>query len=861
MGAGTISAPAGWALTRFLSYHQHSEFLSLCLGKEPNAEIKDRIFADSVGLLESVGTSPEFWERIKQIGHDRNIKNVTVKKISAYHEKNKKEPVREIEKKPIADADPKGNDIAWDDVFEARDIFQPGEFQKCLELFYSLSDKRFYRNVESFWEQIMLRLTEKSLWKFIEILLSSELSSYEIKRFFQSLPDVWKNKISYKKNWPSLIMQLGKKYAHELTSPYSIKYFIEEFNFDNDEIDKLKKGIFEGLAGTYEFSDAETFFGFVDMTAPLITSEEAADLLDFALSRFELHIEQDFGDGQWSEWLCVPEDINNQLAGFIWSALGSPRSAERWSAAHCVRLLAEFNCIEIIEELFKWMQHDKADAFASVEFPFYNLHARLYMLIALARISVDRASLLIPFKDVFVQYALGEPHALIQKFAAETAINLSCFFEDIYDIHTLEKIKMVGKSKMDIVKMNYNDTVDSYWHVNNEVSTDYDFDFGYDFDRYWFDPLGDVFGISGKQAEDIAADVIIKQWGSEKQNGWKNDPRADLWNTNSEERETWHDHRGYPRTDNLDFYLSYHSMMATAAKLLEKMPVVSKDEWTDNEWDEWISSHLLTCADGKWLSDYRGAVPLERPEWISETKNDNWREDISEESFYKALKTEQANGDVWMNVRGGWEEKHSERTENVSIASALVSKNASDALMRALQTCSNPNDFKLPDYKEKSMEIRSNPFKLIGWVKKDHGSKRLDEHDPYAENIDYPPYKIGADIAAKLDLSAENDGKFWYLPFSSDPDVECEMWSTYSLERDQTPDQSGTRIKASLKFLKELCSAFNCDLILEVSIKRDITYRYRSREEKYEYLKPLNKLFILSSDGELRTTAANHKVG
>jgi len=291
------------------------------------------------------------------------------------------------------------------------------------------------------------------------------------------------------------------------------------------------------------------------------------------------------------------------------------------------------------------------------------------------------------------------------------------------------------------------------------------------------------------------------------------------------------------------------------------MPVVSKDQWTDNEWDEWISGHLLTCADGKWLSDYRGAVPLERPEWISKTKADNWREDISEECFYKALKTEEENGDVWMNVRGGWEEKHSERTENVSIASALVSRNASDALMRALQTCSDPNDFKLPDYEEKRMEIRSNPFELIGWVKKDYGSKRLDEHDPYAENVDYPPFVIGADIAAKLNLSAENDGKFWYLPFSSLPDVECEIWSTYSMERDQTPDQSGSRIKASIKFLKELCSVFNCDLILEVSIKRDIAYKYRSREEKYEYLKPLNKLFILSSDGELRTTPANHKLG
>jgi hypothetical protein len=36
------------------------------------------------------------------------------------------------------------------------------------------------------------------------------------------------------------------------------------------------------------------------------------------------------------------------------------------------------------------------------------------------------------------------------------------------------------------------------------------------------------------------------------------------------ERETWHSHGNYPRTDNYSFYLSYHSMFVVASKLLEK---------------------------------------------------------------------------------------------------------------------------------------------------------------------------------------------------------------------------------------------------------------------------------------------------
>lgn len=47
-----------------------------------------------------------------------------------------------------------------------------------------------------------------------------------------------------------------------------------------------------------------------------------------------------------------------------------------------------------------------------------------------------------------------------------------------------------------------------------------DFHFGWDFDRYWFEPLGDVFGIPGKQVEDIAANVIVNEWGMGDINGY-----------------------------------------------------------------------------------------------------------------------------------------------------------------------------------------------------------------------------------------------------------------------------------------------------------------------------------------------------
>jgi hypothetical protein len=860
-----ISPESGWAMARFFYDHELKSFLSLCLKKTQDQQLKQKIFFDSLRLLQRDGASAEFWDQMKQLGSRENIPEEVLHEIKTSGSMKKTAEPEAAESKAAPQTDQAGDKINWEKVFGSGDILKSREFERIFKSFKALSQKSFHREIDLFWKEILERLTAQNLLKFIEVLMSVEVGRYDIISFFDSLPQAWKNKISYKKNWPSVIRQMGRKYSEELASPYSIKYFIEEFEMNPAEMNQLKEGIFEGLSDGYDFSEAETFFGFVDMTVPLIAADKAEELLDFALSRFELHIEEDFGDGPWAEWLAVSGEVNNQIAGFVWSALGSPRSEERWNAAHCMRLLAEFNCTGIIEELFKWVKHDKTAAFGSCEFPFYNLHARLYFLIASARISLYKAELLLPFKDVFVQFALGEPHALIQKFASQTAVSLSSFFEDAYDDEILKKIKAVGRSGMAVKKIKYDEQLESYWHAKKIIAAKYDFHFGWDFDRYWFEPLGEVFGISGKQAEDIAADVIVNQWGYDKENGWNSDPRVDIWNGSSGDRETSHDHGSYPRTDNLDFYLSYHGMMVAAARLLEKMPVAVVRDWNeddpdDNIWNCWLSGHMLTCPDGKWLSDYRDAAPMVRPDWICENKNDNWKEDISEDYFFKALTTAGETEDSWINVYGGWTERHSQKSESITIASALVSKGTSQALMRALQTCSNPHDYKLPEYEEDRMEIDLDPFHLKGWIKNGHFSKGIDEYDTYAEDIDYPTMIIGAEVADKLNLSVNNDGKLWYLPHSSSPDLKCEIWSTQKAEIDESPNQLGSRLKASLPFLKQLCASFDCHIIFEVGIKRDISNRYGSRDEKYEYSKPLHKLFILSSDGELRTTETNYRL-
>ncbi len=86
--------------------------------------------------------------------------------------------------------------------------------------------------------------------------------------------------------------------------------------------------------------------------------------------------------------------------------------------------LADFNCTQILDCLIDYLNNNNVGAYGSNQFPFYNLHARQYLLIALGRVSVDHPALLIGYKNVFVKYAQLEPHILIQKFSADIALNI-----------------------------------------------------------------------------------------------------------------------------------------------------------------------------------------------------------------------------------------------------------------------------------------------------------------------------------------------------------------------------------------------------------------------------------------------------
>lgn len=526
----------------------------------------------------------------------------------------------------------------------------------------------------------------------------------------------------------------------------------------------------------------------------------------------------------------------------------------RWQAAHCVRRLAEAGCKQELNSLIEWMNQDCVNAFGSRTFPFYNLHARLYLLIALSCISVDNPELLHPHHLLFKHHALdGLPHALIQKFAAEITLSIEATFPKTYESNVVESLRAVGVSQLPVKEINgYRENFqETPWHTRGEVDCNLKLHFSWDFDRYWFEPLGGIFGISGRQVEELAREVVLKQWDITIDDDFIRDPRSNLWNSSQTGRESEHSQGSYPRTDDYDFYISYHAMLAVAAKLLLEMPVVHSHSWYENEWTDWLQRHTLARADGRWLADRRDPPPLERRAWLSEKITENWRQDIKPDDFLDGLLTDY-KGETWLNIRGFWSDSDSERQESFYVTSALVSQSTSESLLNALSTCLNPYDFKLPAYEEEKMEFNEPPFELQGWIWRVSQDEGFDAADPHAGEIDYPPYRIGDSIIKQLGLSVDLEQRKWFIADRTEESLVCEPWSTSRGEDTEEPSKRGIRMSASLDFIKQLCATLGRELIIEVQIKRRLSrssYHTRSNDDG-EYPSPNSKIYILSAIGD-----------
>lgn len=348
---------------------------------------------------------------------------------------------------------------------------------------------------DTFWAELVKRVPLGRETEFLEIAVLAEcIDSFDISYLLVPIQLHWSQKASVKAVWSRFMKAIGKRYAVALSDMNCMEYWIQKGSLSESDVVLVKSGMVRGLAESLDLVDARTFFGFIANVAPDLSPDEGARLLNYSMTRFELHIDNDFGDGPWADWLETPLNTTDAFTGLIWSALGSPLSATRWEAVHTVRRLVEASCEREIDSLFDWLRKDTVGAFGSKRFPFYRLHARLYFLIALARVSLDTPDRLHRHSVILAQLALeGMPHILIQKTAADVALAIEHRHAGTYSVGKILALQRVGHSSFPAKEVEgYPDDVDTPWHAAGQVDKSLNIHFGIDFDSYWFKYLGDT---------------------------------------------------------------------------------------------------------------------------------------------------------------------------------------------------------------------------------------------------------------------------------------------------------------------------------------------------------------------------------
>jgi hypothetical protein len=841
---GLVAIRADWDLSALLD-----SALSACLATAEKQEVLD-LFA-RYATLEERGLRT--WRSIKHVSASHGLVFPGIDDFICIAER--RERSRDSSNRNLPSASPRTKDDEnsrdWDAIFNGVDLMVSADVARSYDRFRSYGAPYYH---EEFFREISVRVPSGKEAGFIEAVRSvTSFDLHEYRSFLEQLPESWKGRVSTRPALARLVRAVFSRFCMEITKSRYYQLFPLELACEASGLteSELIETVLSAIGEATQIVGAGRLFTLVGLLAAKLNDAEARDALSFTLDLLEDSLEESDGDGPWSEALVPPGHIEEAIAGYLWAALAAPQASYRWEAAHSVRVMCAMGQAGVLRQVMRMFANDVGGPFVDARLHFYWLHAKQWLLIALARASKENPTLISHHCEHLTKTALGgTEHILIREFAARAVLALIGSGQISASADERKQLSEVNRSLLPVVQSKYHERMHRLPTDSSDDTDDDLFYFGIDMGPYWFEPLGRCFGISQGEIERRARDVIRVDWEFAGTERWDDDQRARRGIF--KDRDTHHSHGSYPRTDNLHFYLSYHAMMVVAGHLLATLPLHQDPEDSWGDFEDWFSRHDLSRADGDWLADRRDPTPLEWPDWKDETSADDWRWSLASEDFDKVLFGSDGKITVW----GYWTTMSDQRQETVHITSALVSTDRSQALLRALQTATNPHDYRLPDADDDG-EIDQGEFRLKGWVVHQTNESGIDKRDPWAGDIRFPPIRPSKFVRELMGISSDPEQRVWSAATEdrTEPVLWSRVWGHFRDRDDEDERESGQRFEASISFIRDLLSASGTDLLVEVEVNRQRRYsRYSHREDEgLGYIPPCAKLFLIRGDGSVLT--------
>jgi hypothetical protein len=745
-----------------------------------------------------------------------------------------------------------GND--WGAIFEGVDLTAANDISRAYRRFKDVEPPYYH---ERFFEEACRRVHIGREAEFIAAIADvADFNLYHLRSFLEQLPENWKSRLAAKAALVQTLKAFCQRFCMAITKSryYEVLPFKTACELSGFPEGELVDVVLTAVGEATEIADASRLFTLVGLLAQKLAGTEALEVLSFGLDLLDPIVEDADGDGPWSPRLEPAAEIEGSVAGYIWACLAAPQASLRWESAHVVRALCMLGREKALGHLIMLSKGASADAYYDTRLHFYQLHARQWLLIGLARVAKDHPDIVAPHVDFLIRLAFdGEPHVLIREFAKRAILALldSGLLGSQPDLR--QRLLSVNTSPFPLIESK------SYRRFeNNEADTEDKagpqdeenrFFFGIDVGPYWFAPLGECFAKSQASIEREALRVIRGDWQLSVGSRWDEDQRERRKIFRS--METYHSHGSYPRVDGLHFYLSYHAMMVVAGKLLALTPVHRDPEDSYDGFHNWLSRHDLSRRDSRWLADRRDPIPLEWLAWKDEKETEEWRWAIARNDFDRVL----IAPDRLMNLWGRWTWVSGHREESIRVYSALVSSDRSMALLRALQSVDNPHDYRIPDADDE-LQFNFEGFQLKGWIIDRSRDSGLDEQDPWAGAIRYPPPEPAAYINDLMKLNSDIEHRRWFIEGDGVDVAWCQVWGELrEKEEEEGNHENGVRFQVSFAFILSLLRELRMDLIVEVEIERRRRYSRweRSNDDDIGFIPPSARLFLIRSDGSIST--------
>jgi hypothetical protein len=515
-------------------------------------------------------------------------------------------------------------------------------------------------------------------------------------------------------------------------------------------------------------------------------------------------------EGASSDGLYPTGDEVDIAAGLVWLSLGSPIAARRWRAAHSVRCFARLGRMEVVDALMKKYHATNAHPFQAPELPFYFLHARLWLLIAIARAAKDHPAHIATYADQLKSIALATdaPHVLLRHFATQALLECAKHASVVLSEQETALLAALYESPYEPV-ISKDFAGESFYRSRPDSIPESDppFHFEYDFDKTDVSILADVFGRSRWETRDTMT-AWVRQYDQQVTSMYDTGGRVS---------------RGRDRlglSDRAHLYgqhLGWHALFLTAGDFLKKYAVVHRPFSEGDPWDEWLRRSQLTRKDGLWLADGSDRPPIDAHVNLLVPVDGKPAITGQEATLLSLLKIGTSIEDELV-VAADW---RSVDGVGIHVTSALTTPRHAE---RYAHDLSQTDAFQawLPhaeQYEGDAEYERSKGKPLKAWIVWPSYEPRLDATDPLGVSLAARRLSFVKEVIDSGTLASIDPFRRIWVKASGVTAVRSEAWGRNRLHDEDEP-ANGQRLLCSSDFLKEVLTKRGAELLVLLILRR-----------------------------------------